>query len=833
MIWHSTFKICLLLALSAISGSAADSWTFATVRDFGYIERAAVTPTGPLLRASDGVFYGVADRMLYRLEADGSGFRVLRFSQPSAAEDQLLVGTLWEGPDGRLYGASQNTTRRTSGVLTFQRDGSGLQLLHRFAETNAEWTVGEQLHVSADGSVFGQAWKIGLQRRDIVFRLGDGGLQVLRELPTGIFQLELEPTQRGLAADSQGALHGVCPNGGAADSGVVFRIQPDGSGYSVLYEFGSTDMDMGRPAGPLRLATDGNLYGLSRSEFSSTNLGAIYRVTPAGQVSVVRVLVRAADQPLPEGGLMEGSDGRLYGTSREDGFGLFSKIYRFNKDGSGFEVIYSSVAVSVGIASLAEGADGRFYTTSPRGPTDVPTGNGSIFRINGDGTGFTNLHLFHSLGADGGRPFGPLIVGSDGALYGTTAAGGADNGGTVFRINRDGSAPRILRSFFSANDTNGYFLLPGLIEGQDGALYGAASYGGAHDRGTLFRIGKDGSNFVVLHHFAPTGDGANPMAGLTQGPDGTLFGTTREGGTNGSRGTVFCLNTNGSGYRVLHDFLPATQGVNPMAPLLFSQDGELYGVTLQGGPENGGTVFALQTDGTGFRVLHSFTTNAGAAFRPGFSVLVESAEGLLYGVVGGGVVSGPPGPATIYRIRRDGGDFTVVHRLSGGDSGYVPPSGLTRAPDGGLMGAIQAPGPVGTNTASGFLYRLDANGSNFTVLTSFQSGFMYFLPGGLVVGPDAALYGADQTGGELLAGKVFRLMPPDYQPRFVAGTARRLASGEFVAQLVGTTGQNAVVESSPDLQDWNPVLSVRFISGGIPFTNTSTGPVQFYRIRVP
>lgn len=818
--------VCLLMAQSAW---AAEPWAFGVVREFGFQDRATIRPTGSLLRAGDGKFYGVADHGLYRIDADGAGFRVFRLSPSAATEGQMLLGTLWEGTDGRLYGASRDSSGTVAGVLVFQRDGTEVQLLHRFEEAGAAWTVGEQLVVAADGSVFGQAWRDGLARRAVVFRLTpDGTRNDLRELPTGFFS-QFPATQRGVVTDANGVLYGAVPNGGASGHGIVFRLQPDGSGFGVLHEFGTTDVDLGSPAGPLRRASDGNLYGLASGGFPSTNSGAIYRVTPGGEATVVHRLFRGPDEPLPEGGLTEGSDGRLYGSSQEDGFGIFSKIYRLGKDGSGFEIIYTSRAVSVGIAGLTEGADGRFYTTSFRGPTDRDAGgNGSVFRIESDGSNFTNLWLFHSTGGDGRRPYGPPIVASDGRLYGTTVEGGPEDGGTVFRVGRDGTTPQILRSF-EPRGTTGSAPFAGVIEGHDGFLYGAASADGAAGRGTLFRLRKDGGDFQVLHHFAASGDGAHPMVGLTQGGDHTLYGVTLHGGTNGSSGTVFRMATNGSGYRVLHDFNPANQSVSPSAPLLLAQDGELYGTTSIGGPANGGTIFALRTNGTGFRVLHAFATNPGAVFRPGSGALFEGGGGRLLGTTFGGGF----GFGAIYRIDRNGGGFAVTHRFTGGAGGQFPEGGLTRAPGGGFVGVMQAPGPGGTNFGDGLVYNIDADGGGFVVLGSFRANTSYFAPGHLAAGPDAALYGAEQNGGVLGAGQIYRLTPPDFQPRFVDGTARRLASGAFTAQVAGTFGQAALVEASSDVQEWNPVATILFGGEPVAFTNATAEAFRFYRMRVP
>src|SRR5437867_1174908 len=129
------------------------------------------------------------------------------------------------------------------------------------------------------------------------------------------------------------------------------------------------------------------------------------------------------------------------------------------------------------------------------------------------------------------------MEGSDGALYGTTLAGGIrgfipKGFGTVFRLNKDGSGYTIIHSFGSPPDGNG----PGgaLMEGNDGMLYGTTRGGGSNETGTVFKMNKNGANYTILYHFGPFGvDGINPYVGVIKGIDGALYGTTRYGGTNG------------------------------------------------------------------------------------------------------------------------------------------------------------------------------------------------------------------------------------------------------------------------------------------------------------
>src|SRR5205814_1478785 len=162
-----------------------------------------------------------------------------------------------------------------------------------------------------------------------------------------------------------------------------------------------------------------------------------------------------------------------------------------------------------------------------------------------------------------------------GMLYGTTYSGGDANAGVVFKLNRDGSAFTVVHSFTAATDGQGPSA--SLIEASDGALYGTTRNGGDATVGTVFRVSRDGNSFSALHHFGQSGDGQNPYGGLTEGSDGAIYGTTRNGGT-AINGTVFRLNKNGTGYVVLHHFDGGLgDGYRPEGGLVRGQDGLWYG----------------------------------------------------------------------------------------------------------------------------------------------------------------------------------------------------------------------------------------------------------------
>ncbi|HWX20328.1 MAG TPA: choice-of-anchor tandem repeat GloVer-containing protein [Candidatus Binatia bacterium] len=335
------------------------------------------------------------------------------------------------------------------------------------------------------------------------------------------------------------------------------------------------------------------------------------------------------------------------------------------------------------ISGLTQASDGALYGTTEYGGDN---GLGTIFKVNPDGSGYAIMHSFSSTGGDGRNPEGGLLLGKDGAIYGTTANGGAGTAGTVFKIAPDGSGYTVLRRFSGAD---GDAPEAGLLQGNDGFLYGVTVFGGSSFAGTVFRMDADGNNFTVLKNF-PGGNEANPEdSTLVQGSDGTLYGTT--GPRSGANGVVFKLAPDGSGYAVLKTFA-GSDGQEPDAGLLLASDGELYGTTRFGGSYGLGTVFRLGTDGSSFTVLRSFSGADGSGPQAG---LAEGCDGALYGTAGGGSAGG----GVVFKLNKDGSAFGAVRNFSGSDTSGTGPGGpVVFGSDGALYGAAAGGGSGGAGT---------------------------------------------------------------------------------------------------------------------------------------
>jgi uncharacterized repeat protein (TIGR03803 family) len=320
--------------------------------------------------------------------------------------------------------------------------------------------------------------------------------------------------------------------------------------------------------------------------------------------------------------------------------------------------------------NLIQGADGNLYGVTASGGAN---GKGTVFEITTAGVE-TVLYSFGASASDGANPYGSLIQASDGNLYGMTELGGAYGQGTVFQITT-GGIETVIHSF--GNSTDGVSPYGGLIQASDGDLYGMTDLGGSAGYGTVFKITTAGVE-TVLHSFTSSGDGANPFGGLIQASDGNLYGTTHIGGANNA-GTVFRITTAGV-ETVLHSFGASTDGLEPYGSLVQASDGSLYGTTVLGGKNSLGTVFKITTAGAE-TVLHSFGASGDGA-KP-YGSLIQASDGSLYGMT---EVGGLNNLGTVFRISTAGAETVFYSFGSSANDGTSPQGSLIQAGNGAFYG---------------------------------------------------------------------------------------------------------------------------------------------------
>ena len=361
-----------------------------------------------------------------------------------------------------------------------------------------------------------------------------------------------------------------------------------------LFSF-AHDANGQRPKAGLLRASDGNFYGTTTPFY---NPGTLFKLAPDGTFTSLHQFTLNLE---PDSELIQTRDGSIYGTAngvggvspRHGGIfrmapdGTVSVVYFFNTDNS-----FTGPTDPVN-CGLTQASNGLLYGVTTFGGNSNG-GDGTFYRLNADNT-VTTLHRFVDA-TEGGGPVGRLVQATDGNFYGLTTTGGTGNRGTIFRLTPDGTLT-VLHAFkYHATGTSqpddGSSPTAGLIQGSDGYLYGTTSGGGGGlsskgypdgDHGTIFRISLAGE-FTVMHSFLNY-DGGGPGARLIQGADGNFYGNTGSGGQgdangNGALGTVFQMTPDGT-FTALHTFT-GPDGGNPQGNLTQAADGSFYGTTISG-----------------------------------------------------------------------------------------------------------------------------------------------------------------------------------------------------------------------------------------------------------
>jgi uncharacterized repeat protein (TIGR03803 family) len=360
--------------------------------------------------------------------------------------------------------------------------------------------------------------------------------------------------------------------------------------------------------------------------------------------TVLHTFTNNPDGSNPSGLITIGN--RLFGSASSGGSNNQGIVFSVNSDGTEFAALHSFSGTDGAspYGDLAVSSNTLFGVTENGGAQ----GAGAVYSVRADGTAFQIVHSFTNL--DGARPHGNLVI-AGGTLYGTTRMGGQGYGG-VFGVNTDGSGFTVLHNFTAPNlgttphtNADGAIPLTGLVVLGD-TLYGSTAAGGLYGSGGIFSVKTNGADFAVIHHFSADSDGESPTAPLfTSG--NRLFGSAQLGGTNGN-GTLFSMGLDGSDFAILHTFAATsynsstftdtnTDGIWPDSLALVG--GKLYGVAQHGGDFSYGTVFVVNTNGSNFRTLYSFTNGSDGAVPIGGIVV---SQGIIFGtaVWGGSFVNG-------------------------------------------------------------------------------------------------------------------------------------------------------------------------------------------------
>jgi uncharacterized repeat protein (TIGR03803 family) len=359
---------------------------------------------------------------------------------------------------------------------------------------------------------------------------------------------------------------------------------------NVLHSFQGGISDGSYPSGSLIQGSDGFFYGTSSSG-GSNNTGMVFKVSTAGDVTVIYSFPSSS---YSRSGVIKGSDGYLYGTSGGDGTYGYGTIYKLSTTGT-LTTLYSfpnyNYAYSDG--GVIQGSDGYLYgVISNNGANNY----GSVYKISTTGT-YTTLYSFAGGKSDGCYPYQGLKQGPDGYLYGVTTSCSTYSQGALFKISTAG-VESILHAFAGGSDGSSSGAYQGgspLVIASDGNLYGVNFSGGLYGSGTVYKLTTSGT-FSTLYSFGNSGIG-NPLT-IIQGVDGNLYGSTSSGSYYSNAGnayftepigTIFKISTTGT-FTSLYSFEYGLNGTTATS-MIQASDGRFYGLSQGGGVYGLGTMF--------------------------------------------------------------------------------------------------------------------------------------------------------------------------------------------------------------------------------------------------
>ena len=728
----------LILIISCLLSTFVINAQFTKLHDYD------LTAIGSNLQAavvSDGTFlYGLTsyggstnNGTIFKIKPDGTGYATL-FNFDSITTGSNPQGSLvYDG--AFLYGVTQAGGANDSGtVFKIQPDGTNFTTLLNF---NAI-TGGNPHAVSlvSDGSfLYGMTTDGGANGDGTIFKIQPDGTAV-----TKLFDFDSTITGNhplGSLVSSGDFLYGITNAGGTDTIGTLFKIKSDGTEFTKLIDFDYV-ISGGRPSGSL--TSDGTfLYGMT-VDGGAYAKGTIYKINSDGTgFSTMIDFNGYGSGSNPDGALI--FDGTfLYGTASLGGIYNYGTIFKMKPDGTEFLNLYNFNNTLTGW--LPHGSlyfDGVFLYGATTWGGDSPVDGSVLFKIKSDGTAYSDLFSCNSV-INGGGPQGTLF--SDGTfLYGTTS-GGISSFGTIFKMKPDGTS---YTKLFDFNDRYvgvgplGSFISDGTF------LYGTTSGGGANSAGTIYKIMPDGSGYTKLFDFDYS-TGGDPADALFF--DGSsLYGTTKVSGGYGD-GTLFKIQPDGSGFTKLLDFGGATSGQNPVGPLI--SDGTfLYGMTMFGGSHGLGTMFKIKPDGTEYATMLDFgdTTNGSIPFG---SLISDGT--FFYGTTG---VGGLYGVGTIFKIKPDGSEYTKFFDFdttTAIETGLAPNSSLVS--DGTFLYGINRAGGTYQN---GTIFKIKTDGTGFEKLLDFENVETGNNPQGSLILDDTFLYGTAWLGGSDNFGVIFKM----------------------------------------------------------------------------
>lgn len=552
-----------------------------------------------------------------------------------------------------------------------------------------------------------------------------------------MFQYAGEYAKASLCQATNGKMYGMtssCCVFGAY--GIFFQYDPATKEYDKLIDFNDT-LNGSDPQGGLIQASDGKLYGLT-CKGGLGNWGVIFQYDPVTAVFKKKHDFDDTNGSYPQGNLLQATDGKLYGLTNTGGASDFGVLFQFDP--------------ATGVYSKKADFDGELTGSNPLGAL-IQTKNGKFYGLTSGGgkNGYGCLFEYDALnsklikkvdfeaGANGGRPYGSLVEAADGNLYGLTTVGGSNDFGVLFQFDPTSSNYTVKINFDDV--ALGASPQSSLLLAKNGKLYGVTEYGGTQSEGVLFEYDPATSSFSKKFDFNNNAGltGKYPIGALIQASDGLLYGMNYTGGIGGV-GALYKYDPATAAYSKEFDFHASSNGNVPAGALIQGSDKMIYGITQSGGLNNQGTIFQYDPALDDYKKKFDFDRNASGAIPAGN--LVQTGDGRIYGTT---LEGGTNDKGVLFEFDPATAAYKIKVTFDGTNGSY--PSGeLIQLSNGKIYGMTRE----GGKSNAGVIFQFDPTTSAYVKKFEFDdNGNGKYPEGGLTQAADGKLYGLTTTGGSI------------------------------------------------------------------------------------
>lgn len=751
-------------------------------------------PQGSLMQATDGNLYG----MTYAGGANNLGVlfqynpitNILtnKIDFTGTVNGARPYGSLIQAVDGFLYGITSSGGATNQGILfKYAIATNTLTNLFNFATATGGGPRGTLLQAT-DGNLYGTTIVGGTNNKGTLFQFN-----IAANTYTNTFNFDgvvngSIPRTGTLIQATDGLLYGLAEQGGANNNGVLFQYNTATAIFVKKFDFDGTTSGQ-YPANALFQATDGNLYSTTAS--GGPNYGSLfnYNIT-TNSVTVNSFFSGPNDANASNGGVMQATNGKLYGLATQGGLPGLGVIYEFNTATNTYSTIVAFGESTTGKSpqgSLMKASDGKLYGLTYKGGTNNA---GVLFEYDAT-TGAQVVKFNFDFNTTGYYPLGKLIQASNGLLYGMNSKGGINDKGTIFQYN---TVTNVYSKLFDFDATSGSYANGSLLQAADGNLYGSTVLDGLNNSGTLFQYNIGTNTFTKKIDFDVT-TGFNTYGDLMQATDSYLYGLCAAGGVN-TEGTLFQYDYVTNVLTKKIDFDAATTGKWPYGSLTQAANGNLYGLNYGGGTNSKGTIFEYNPTTATCTVTYHFLGFPDGE-RPQSNFL-KATDGNLYSICNSGANNYA---AMIFQYNPTTSTFTKTVDFASTD-GYVTYNSLIEIPVTITTSTIATTYCVGNTVNVPYTLEGAYNSNNvFTAELSNASG-VFTTP--TTIG----------TYSSNLAGVITATMPALAQ-----STLYRVRVVSSSQPIVGTdNGTNITVNALPTL-----TISSGAICAGQSFTISANG----------